>query len=373
MTAEAIDFATEDELLERSLTEEELDDLVAKEDNPVSVTYTTQDFDVEGLVTRLKKESMLIPQFGGTDERISTAGFQRGFVWTKAQMDRFIESLLLGYPVPGIFLIRQKDNRMLVLDGQQRLVTLRRFYDGLHNGKEFILSNVGNEFKGLSYKTLDETLQFKLNDSFLQATIVVADGSAEVDDAIYQIFERLNSGGTQLTPHEIRVALYAGPLIDNMEDLNQDPNWRELYGKKSARIRDQELVMRILALFIKAEFYSKPLKGFLNNFAADHRFVSTEVRDAGQLFLAASKMLAAEVGPQALRRPGGNSPNVAQSEAILVGLMTAIESDDVTRHLSDKVNTLKANPEFVAATTRFTADKDSTQKRLELAITAFKE
>lgn len=373
MSIESAGFSKEYDPLERILTEDELQDLVEKEGAPVAVTYTTQDFDVAGLVSRLQRESMLIPQFGGTDGRITTAGFQRGFVWTKAQMDRFIESLLLGYPVPGIFLIRQTDNRMLVLDGQQRLVTLRHFYDGLHNGKEFTLNNVGDEFAGLSYKTLDENLKFKLDDSFLQGTIVIADGSAEVDDAIYQIFERLNSGGTQLTPHEIRVALYAGPLIDHLETLNQDAAWRELYGKKSVRIRDQELIMRILALYLGAHDYTKPLKGFLNKFAAEHRSVTAPVVQAGKLFVEASAYLARNVGPEALRRPGGNTPNVAQSEAILVGAMRAINAGNMAKDLAHRVAVLKLDPKFVSATTRFTADKDSTHSRLELATAALSE
>jgi hypothetical protein len=288
-------------------------------------------------------------------------------------MDRFIESLLLGYPVPGIFLIKQADNRMLVLDGQQRLVTLRRFHEGLHGGKEFVLNNVGEEFYGLSYKTLEESLRFKLDDSFLQATIVVADGSSAVDDAIYQIFERLNSGGTQLTPHEIRVALYAGPLIEFLESLNTNEHWRELYGRKSARIRDQELIMRILALYLAAEHYTKPLKGFLNKFAGENRQTTPAVNAAGQLFMSACRTLATEVGPDALRRPGGNTPNVAQSEAIIVGMMNAISSDRMTSDIKERVDQLKANPEFIAATTRFTADKDSTQTRMSLATTAFSD
>lgn len=371
MKPEQNDNYLEDHVLERALTDEELDDLVDVDETPVSVTYTTQDFDVSGLVTRLQRESMLVPQFGGTDERIATAGFQRGFVWTKAQMDRFIESLLLGYPVPGIFLIKQTDNRMLVLDGQQRLVTLRRFYDGLHAGKEFVLTNVGADYKGLSYKTLDESLRFKLDDSFLQATIVVADGSAEVDSAIYQIFERLNSGGTQLTPHEIRVALYAGPLIAFLESLNTDDNWRGLYGQKSARIRDQELIMRILALHLKAESYTKPLKGFLNSFVAENRNTPGNVATAGQSFQSAARLLNDEVGPDALRRPGGKTPNVAQSEAIMVGMMRAIEANRLAGDIGMQVEQLKNNPQFIAATTRFTADKDSTTLRLALATEAF--
>jgi hypothetical protein len=62
--------------------------------------------------------------------------------------DRFIESLLLGYPIPGIILVQQQDRRYLVLDGQQRLRTLAAFYDGLHAGKEFSLQNVAEEYKG---------------------------------------------------------------------------------------------------------------------------------------------------------------------------------------------------------------------------------
>src|SRR4051794_14412535 len=135
---------TEEELLEdlassddRGLRDEELADLVDVEPSPARVTFSTQDLSIDGLVKRLNRKSMLVPQFKDQDDLVQVAGFQRGFVWSKAQMDRFIESLLLGYPVPGIFLVKQADdNRMLILDGQQRLVTLQRFYNGIHQGRE---------------------------------------------------------------------------------------------------------------------------------------------------------------------------------------------------------------------------------------------
>lgn len=356
------------EIFDRTLTTEEFSDLTESGQQPVPVTYGTQDFDLAGLVKRMNRGSMLIPQFGGQDERVTTAGFQRGFVWTKGQMDRFIESLLLGYPVPGIFLVKQSaDNRMLVLDGQQRLVTLQRFYNGIHNGKEFSLNNVGEQFKGLTYSSLDEALQYKLDDSFMQATIVAADGSLEVNDAIYQIFERLNSGGTQLTPHEIRVALYAGDLIDYLENLNQDDSWRNLYGPRNARIRDQELILRIVSIYLEEDNYTKPLKKFLNTFASAHRTPDESIRMAGQAFLGACKVLNEKVGPGALRRPGGRQVNVAQTEAILIGLMKAVEANSVPSDLESRVEILKNDANFVAATTRFTADTDAVQMRLGLA------
>lgn len=360
------------EVIDRSLTDEELDDLTSPEPSPVAVTYTTQDFDVAGLVQRMNKESLLIPSFGTGDTRISTAGFQRGFVWTKTQMDRFVESLLLGYPVPGIFLVRQTtDNRLLVLDGQQRLVTLQRFYAGLHNGREFTLDNVGKDFKGLTYKSMDEPLKFKLDDSFLQATIVAADGSAEVNEAVYQIFERLNAGGTQLTPHEIRVALYAGALIEFLEKLNQGADWRALYGKPSARIRDQELILRIVALFLSAQSYARPLKTYLNAFVSHHRNLDSQVEEAGELFEQAAATLAT-VGPQTLRRPGGSQVNVAQTEALFVGLMHALQQGGPRIEVAEIITTLQANERFISATTKATADNEAVSERLHLAREAFR-
>ena len=356
------------DLADRSLTEDELADITESESAPVDITFTTQDFDVAGLVTRLNRESMLIPRFGGMDNRVNTAGFQRGFVWNKAQMDRFIESLLLGYPVPGIFLVKQSaDNRMLVLDGQQRLITLQSFYEGIHAGREFKLTNVGKDFQGLTYKTLDEAQRFQLDDSFLQATILQTDGSPQVDEAVYQIFERLNSGGTQLTPHEIRVALYSGPLVDYIEELNQWNAWRELFGRPSARIRDHELILRTLALFLDAEEYSKPLKGFLNSFAKAKRSNPIQVQTAGDLFRAACDAILREAGASALRNAHTNQLNIAQVEAILVASMHCLKKGSIGPNLPDKIMRIQSNPDFIAATTRSTADNDAVADRLRIA------
>jgi hypothetical protein len=356
------------ELADRSLTEDELADITESESAPVDITFTTQDFDVAGLVTRLNRESMLIPRFGGKDQRVNTAGFQRGFVWNKAQMDRFIESLLLGYPVPGIFLVKQSvDNRMLVLDGQQRLITLQSFYEGLHAGREFKLTNVGEDFQGLTYKTLDEAQRFQLDDSFLQATILQTDGSPQVDEAVYQIFERLNSGGTQLTPHEIRVALYSGPLVDYIEELNQWDPWRRLFGKPSARIRDHELILRTLALFLGADDYSKPLKGFLNGFAKTNRSNPIQVQAAGDLFRSACDAILQEAGDSAFRNAHTNQLNIAQVEALLVATMHCLKRGPLGPDLHARISQIQANPDFIAATTRSTADNDAVSDRLRIA------
>lgn len=361
---------------EFDLTEFEEEDLIETEGTAPVITYSGQDFDVAGLVRRFNNDDILIPSFGHEDDRIESAGFQRAFVWNRPQMDRFIESLLLGYPIPGIFLIRQADRRYLVLDGQQRLRTLAAFYRGIDmSQREFHLKNVSEHLKGFTYETLDEESRRLLDDAFIQATIVPTDGSSQSLEAIYQVFERLNSGGTQLTPHEIRVALFAGPFIDYLEQLNRNESWRSLYGKKSPRIRDQELVLRIIALYFNATNYKRPLKRFLNDFAASYRDMSNFNGDAVRTrFTQTAELLNNTVGKDGLRRTGYQI-NAALTEALFVGLMRRLDHGDPIPPgaVSGAVALIRGNEELQEAIARATADEENVRTRLEVATAAFAE
>jgi len=355
------------------LTAEETADLEEAEPLIAAVSYSGQDFDVEGLVRRLNKGDIIVPSFGLDDPTVETAGFQRGFVWNRKQMDRFIESLLLGFPIPGLFLVRQQsDKRYLVLDGQQRLGTLRAFYRGVHDAKVFALSNVAEEFVGLTYDTLSDAQRRILDNAFLQATVVSTDGTQGSLEAVYQIFERLNSGGTQLTPHEIRVALYAGPFIAELERINRSVDWRQLYGKKNPRLRDQELVLRIIALYLNSDEYSRPLKSFLNEFAGVHRQLPDErLIEATRLFELASNRLAQGPGSDALRK-ASSQVNAAQTEALYVGLMRRLAKDDISpEEVAAACSALETNSDFDLATGRSTADELVVQTRLRVATEVF--
>jgi Protein of unknown function DUF262 len=355
------------------LDEAERQDLLEAEPSPQQVTYSGQDFDVEGLVRRLNKSDILVPTFGHDDDRISSAGFQRGFVWTRPQMDRFIESLLLGYPIPSIFLVRQADRRYLVLDGQQRLRTLQHFYEGTFAGREFSLNNVGERLKGLTYRTLPEDQRRLLDNTFFQATVVDTDGSRESLEVVYQIFERLNAGGTQLTPHEIRVALYAGPFIDFLERLNRGTSWRAVYGKPSPRLRDQELILRILALYAVAPTYKRPLKAFLNHFAAEHRYLERLNYEAlGASFERASDLIAATAGRQAVRHQS-SQVNAALAEALFVGLLRRLDFQQEIneQEVAAAIQDIQNDPNLEAAISRSTADEEYVRTRLEISTARF--
>ena len=134
--------------------EGEVEDLnEAKEVIPYNFEITSYgaDYDVDGLVKRIRRGDIIVPTFDPEVEKTASGivGFQRRYVWRRPQADRFVESLLLGLPVPGIFLVKEPDNTHLVLDGQQRLKTLEGFYKGVLLGKVFKLETVQDRFKGL--------------------------------------------------------------------------------------------------------------------------------------------------------------------------------------------------------------------------------
>lgn len=365
---------TDAELENRGLSPEEIEDAESPDAGLEPIAYSGTDFDAEGLVRRLNRGDIVVPNFGhdGSDD-LELAPFQRGFVWRKNQMDRFIESLLLGFPIPGIMLVEQSDKRYLVLDGQQRLKTLQAFYANLYDGEEFALHNVGPEFEGLTYETLSPAQKRTLDNTFIQATIVKSDGSEASLESVYQVFERLNSGGTQLTPHEIRIALYPGEFVRFLEELNTQEAWRELYGAKSLRLRDQELVLRVLAFHMRGNEYRAPLKHFLNKFLGDHRALEGfDTDDIRSSFEAACAVLS-EAGARTLLRRAGQRFNVALLEAVVVGAMSRLSRGDSldVEKVKSVLQLLAEDDELHRATISSTTTNESVRTRFSKAEKAF--
>lgn len=378
MTNNPIPIHGESEIVNREFSwgefePDEIEDFESPDPDPELISYTSSDFDVEGLIRRLEKGDILIPTFGETEvpsEPIETARFQRPYVWTKNQMDKFIESILLGYPIPGIFLVQQQDRRYLVLDGQQRLRTLQAFKSRVVNKREFSLKNVGEKFKGLTFATLRDDQRRQFENTFIQATIVQSAPNSL--DAIYQVFERLNSGGTQLRPHEIRVALYSGALVDWITTLSKNTNWRMIYGRTPSHLRDQELLMRIVALDVAPEAYKRPLKKFLNDFSEAHR--NTEginTLDIEQRFDRAATLMLASEGANVLKF-SGPAINAAWTEALFVGLMDRLRTSEPTSNeVHAAISKMRSNSDLISVITRSTADDENVKRRLSISKDAF--
>ncbi|MBI5721279.1 MAG: DUF262 domain-containing protein [Burkholderiales bacterium] len=352
---------------------DDLDELNEVLPSTYSITSYGADPPVDGLVKRLQQEDIVVPLFSAEPEPgQSTVGFQREYVWTRPQADRFIESLLLGLPVPGIFMVKESNGKHLVLDGQQRLRTLQAFYGGILQGAEYLLEHVQERWKGKTYKTLHADDRRRLDDSIIHATIVRQDEPSEDQSSIYLIFERLNSGGTLLQPQEIRVALYHGALAALLSKLNLNPDWRALYGRKSARLKDLELILRFFAMHFHSGSYRRPMKDFLNRYMAANR--ALEKQSAGELtalFEATVAAIHSHIGKRAFRLE--RVVNAAVVDAVMVGVAARLAKGPVkdSAGMAKAYDALVANADFKGAAERATADEENVKVRLRRAREAF--
>lgn len=340
--------------------EESLEDEVAP--FTYSISSYGADYPVDALVRRIQDGSISIPQF------------QRGFVWKPKQASRFVESLLLGLPVPGIFLSKEQGSRaLMVIDGQQRLRTLQYFYNGsFPDDRPFELTGVQRRFEGLMYNSLPIEGRRQLDDSILHATIVKQDEPSEDESSIYYIFERLNTGGTLLQPQEIRACIYHGAFNDRLGELNLYPQWRQIYGKISDRMRDQELILRFLALYFQADSYQRPMKGFLNRFMARNRTLQRYSHEqVTAVFCNAIGSIADFIGPSAFRPK--RALNAAIFDAVMVGVSRRLSSNPIRsgEQFRSQYDSLMANDEFTAAVTTGTSGEEVVRARMELATAAF--
>jgi hypothetical protein len=178
----------------------------------------------------------------------------------------------------------------LIIDGLQRLTTLQWFYEGLFKGKEFTLADVREPWNQKTYKTLPEADRLRLDDAIVHTTVFKQDFPDKNHRSVYEVFERINTGGMKLSAQEIRVCVNfveaeKPSLMRLISRLNDHPDWRAIYGAKSLRLKDQELILRFLALKFDEANYQRPLRGFLDDFAEANRNLDDTTRNLKRLFL----------------------------------------------------------------------------------------
>jgi len=334
------------------------------------ITSYGTDPDVDGLVRRLKEGDIFIPPF------------QRNYVWSFTQASRFIESLLRGLPVPGIFLAKEEQSeRLLVIDGQQRLRTLQFFFEGqygVENKKRpFELQGVVPEFRGLTFQTLKPEDKRRLRNQILHATVIRQDNPSEDDSSsIYELFERLNTGGTLLAGQEVRACIFHGKFNELLSSLNNNSDWRILYGEQMphSRMRDQELVLRFLALYSESENYVDPMKRFLNRFMRDNRDLQIhDAHELEQLFQVTMSEICSGIGKRAFR-PSGTF-NAAVFDAVAVGVARATTNTNLPRLSEDSIRAsyerLIADKGFVEATKKATTNPAAVKLRIDKSVSEF--
>ena len=307
---------------------------------------------LEVLLMRWKRDEIQIPKF------------QRGWVWNHTQASQLIESFLLGLPIPGIFLYREaKTQQLLVIDGQQRLRSIRGFIEGcLPNVTDFYLRDVDPRWEGKRYRDLTEPDRIRLRDAVLR-TIVVEQTAPNDNSSIYHVFERLNTGGTQLNAQEVRNSAAHGTFNTLIIELNNDSNWRKIFGRPEpdTRMRDVELIVRFHALLENSEQYYKPMKKFLNDYMKKHQ-LETSDQPYRKNFEVTVKRVVEALGPRPFHIRRGI--NAAVFDSVMIAFA---RSGEMPTDIQSRWTTLLNNPSFDKATRSSTTDVDTVKKRIETA------
>lgn len=190
--------------------------------------------------------------------------YQRDYVYNDKQASKLVESVLLGIPIPTIYLCQEEDNSYSVIDGQQRITSLVKY---LKN--EFALSGLKelNELNGKYYKDLPKEVKTKLRTSSL-STISLLKKSSYLK---YEIFARLNQGAVKLNPQELRNCIYRGSFNNMLDDIAaSNPHLHNLFHDDNNRKSYQERILRFFALRNYQDYQSSMLKT-MNSFMERHQ------------------------------------------------------------------------------------------------------
>ena len=318
------------------------------------------DYPVDSLVKRLRRETIFVPPF------------QRRYVWNKFEASKFIESLLLGLPIPGIFLSKEtKKNRLLIVDGQQRLLTLQYFYDKIFKDKtEFRLIGVQEDLEGKNYDDLSSSDRNRLDDSIIHATVIKQDEPDDDESSIYQVFERINSGGRPLSSQEIRACIYYGKyneLLVNFATSNE--NWRKIIGgEHNERLKEEELILRYFSLLLSLESYRKPMKEFLNiNMAKNRDLNIYNEKTLRDYFETTVNFIERALGDKAFRSQRG--VHSAIFDAVMIATTKRLSSGEILSidEYREAYSELLENEEFKKYYTSGTTDENTIKSRINIA------
>jgi hypothetical protein len=229
----------------------------------VAAVVSGTDWTTETLVSQLKRENIQI-----------NPRFQRRDAWKRDRKSRFIESLIVGLPIPQIVLAESKTDRgkFIVLDGKQRLLAILQFWgigEGENNAYTLSGLTLRGDLKRKSYEELatDPAYEADYNALCNQPIRTIVIRNWKDTDFLHTVFLRLNTSSVTLSPQELRQALLPGKFTDYIDDAaGQSPSLRQLLGISAPdpRMRDIEILARFLAFRFFADSYPGRMKKYLD-------------------------------------------------------------------------------------------------------------
>lgn len=356
------------------------------------ISSTPNDFNVLTIYSFIESKRVIIP------------GFQRNYVWDRARASRLIESLIMGLPVPQIFLYEESKNRFLVIDGQQRLMSiyfffkkrfprlekraeLRKVFDrhgvipeGYLNNDDYFepftlllrpsVPDIPNPLRGRDYDNLGDYLsQFELRP--LRNVVVKQNEPRDDDSSVYEIFNRLNTGGVNLSPQEIRTSLFHSAFYDMLYRINASDEWRRLLGRddQDLHMKDVEILLRGFAVLMEGDHYSPSMIRFLNRFSKKARGFDAEILSYLETLFASFLSACSDLPTGVFNRRGKFS--IALFEATFYGVCRPLfdHKQKVVGYVDpDSITSLEEDEEFAQAARYSTTKTESLKRRLERAL-----
>ena len=257
------------------------------EDNEEGVPYTTS-LERKVLIQPYDYAVRTLMEMVIEGELILDPDYQRKYRWPNDKASRFIESILLNIPVPVFYFAEEKDGAFSVIDGQQRLTSLFRFIkpndltqrQRSQEIDELVLEGlkIRADLNGRRYSELSREDKSTLSKRPMRCIVVLN----ESDETLkFEVFERLNSGSTELTDQEVRNSIYRGSLNNLIKKLTLNQKFQEMIALPASsrqNMKDSELVLRFFAYreFTENSEYSDSYTEYLNKFMEENRYLSSE-------------------------------------------------------------------------------------------------
>lgn len=287
-------------------------ELMQKPFNPALISIRTETPSLDTLIDRMEQEPSEI-------ELNTSTYFQRHEnLWTEEKKSRLIESILIRFPLPAFYFDGSDDKRWLVVDGLQRLSSIRHFV--LDKKKPLRLKGLEflTQLEGKTYDELDRDLKRLIKGTSVVVYIINPGTPADVK---FNIFKRINTGGLVLTPQEIRHALFQGVPSRFIAELAEMEEFKAAttYSIKSHRMLDRDFANRFLAFYVfPFESYQPDLDTFMSKAMAKTVSMSREELDKIKADFASSMVLNQKVfGLDAFRKiPGKNERRKPLNKAL---------------------------------------------------------
>ena len=314
------------------------------------VSYDIKEYTIEVLINKLQKEEIFIPDF------------QRNYVWTKEQAARFIESILLNIPIPFLFCADCSTGDLEIIDGAQRLTSLKKFYEG-----HIPLSNLEKiqSLSGETFQDLPDTYKKRFLNRTLR--IIVLAESVDMTTRL-DLFNRINTSSTLLTDSELRKGAFAGKFYDFVIEMAADKQFIKLApigNRKTDRGEREELVLRFFAYSEDLPSFTGRVNTFLNNYLMKNKDNTKDLLRLKNNFKDMLAFIEKNISHGFAKTNGASSTPRVRFEALSLGVAKALLTRPDLKNRTVDFSPLLESESFKKATT---SDGSNTPARLNARI-----